>query len=303
MQNNILSIRCDEITTLKTFFKYVKCQYDKIVIRFSVQDADEKVIRICELAPDKSMLLKININRRYFDEYQCTKNINFSVAVNQLYNAIKKIDNSLIMYISANDENTLNIEDKENNNKKFQLYRLEHDCEFIEISQTPFPTKCTMKMNIFTSLCDSLTDVDFVKISMSAENIKFGKIYDCDNFTPDDWDIITFSTENIVPEISGVYESIHLNGIKCFDSRTCTVDINQKNVVSEISAIYETKNLKGIEYFDMLASTIDIYQKNDFPIAMCVNLDNFGNLYILITPIENQNIQDEEPFENQNIQD
>ncbi len=253
MQNNILNIECKKFSVLKHFFKYIKCHYDDIVISFRSQNTDDKpvsAIRISELTPNKDLLFKINIDVKYFDVYQCKKDIDFCVNTNDFYDAINKIKtvNGLLMYIKKDKKCILNIKDAKNGFNKTKLTKINRDDYHpIPIPNTKFIGRHTLNMDAFMTLCQYLSDVDIVQVTASEKIITFGKKSSSSINEPDIF--LTYGTQ--------------------FD-------------VSKTSNLYPTKYLMSLKKFKAIVPTIDIYNKEDFPLVLAVHLGKFGNLFIFI---------------------
>lgn len=267
-ESNILEIVTTKFDILKKILQIIgevtsECQ-------FSFQNINEGgSITVTHLDICKCVLLKLVLKGTGFDFYKCSKSqIIARINLSDIHKALNFIGindtNTDPIIISMKDEKSIfftRVYDSEH------LEQIELPCKEpidsnIPVSNINFQGKFIMSPKKIKDICERISNVsDFVKISLTENEISFSTKYGTCEFSSRHKCLIKYKNTNQ------------------------TIENTNQTIENRFEA---GKILKFIKYFQS-DSEISIYIKEFFPLVMHMPLDNLGNIYVFISPVENYN--------------
>lgn len=242
-----------EIINVKKFKRTIELIKD-ILEDINIKFIKDKGIHIISLNEKKTEIVNFILYSKNCEKFICETNKTIRLNIKYFYKLIKNIDKNdlLKLYIKKNSVNILNICIKGKTIKECELNLLELEQEDELKLTLDNNVKINMLSNDFFNICKEYIGMsDYILFSVNKElNIEgSGKIAK-----------IKFTLNNI--EIENKEDTI----------------INEK---------YEITDILVFSKFYKLSDNISIYLKKDNPIILHYNIENIGNLFLYITPINN----------------
>lgn len=245
----LIDAEIDDVVQFKKIIELIKDILEDINIKF----IKNKGIQIISINEKKTEIVNLILYSDKFKKFDCSKSKTIRLNIKHFYKLIKNIDknDTLKFYIREESINILNINIKSKSTKRCELNLLElEDNEDYKITLEN-DIKIVISSSEFNDICKEFSGMsEYILFNVNKEvhiegSGKIAKI----NFKLDDIKIEKSEENNI---------------------------INEK---------FEITDILIFSKFYKLSEDINIYLKKNSPLILHYNIENMGNLFLYITPI------------------
>ncbi len=229
-----------------------------------------------------SLFIKLKIKVSSLEEYSCSiKNFRIGINIPSLYKLMKTANNddSLMLFVEENDKTNLGINLENKNKNVITQYKL----KLLDLEPDPENYNFEKKINYKNIV--SINSADFHLLIKNMNNIA-------------EHVEIKFENYNTNPKLSLKCEGDFAQQISVYkinNEQNSNQNVKIKKSDDDENIIYGLYLLKDMSLFSkcsQISNDIDLKMGNKLPICIKYKIGNLGNLYLLLSPINNSNYDD-----------
>ena len=247
-------------------------------------------MKIMAVDATKSILIYLKLDSDKFAEFHCAvPRLLIGVNMVKFFKMIKGMDkgDSLTMHIDSESPDTLFLElesskdcKKKGPSSNITLSLLDLDEEPYEIPPTDFESRVIMSLSDFSKNCKDLQAIDnLVDIQCTPGNL-----------------MLRSKDNGDVKEVKFPFDPLD-------DDPPVTIEFSDKADTKIVQGIFELKHLVSFSKCVSFCLDIEIFMKNNYPLVIRFMVASLGRLYLCLTPIRVNNVDNEDDDEEDEFED
>tara|TARA_B110000003_G_scaffold267024_1_gene294783 strand:- start:345 stop:1151 length:807 start_codon:yes stop_codon:yes gene_type:complete len=218
-------------------------------------------IKIQAVDPSRVVLIHSKLKGEKFEEYHCPETIVLGLNMEDTFKIIKNMENTdtLKLFVKKENPNKIGIETyckEENTCDTTYLNLMDLPYEKMEIPSQTFESVISLPSNRFQKICRVIFNFS-EKIEIECEGNKL-KFRGCND---------NVRQETVIKPTN--------NGMKF---------LKNDNPDEIIQGFYELRHLVLFSKCSNLSNTIQIHIKNNFPLVLCCDIANLGEIKLCLAP-------------------